>query len=98
MTTMDMVEELDTLIRFLERSTSVNAHIGISLQAMALTREYEVGKDSSMESKMYDHPFFSYFQQTSTDMHSQYPLRKMALLEALQAYKRYLAPKRAMDT
>ncbi len=97
MTTMEAIEELDNLVQLLEDSTSSTGHVGVALQAMALSKEYETAKDSQAGSQMYNNPFYNYFQQASGDMHSQYPIRKMALLEALQAYKRYLSPKRASN-
>lgn len=97
MTTMDVIEELDHLIKLLQKNTSPMGHIGISLEAMALCKDYELSKESSTIDQLYYHPFYTYFQQVSNDMHTQYPLRKMTLLESLEGYRRYLAPKRAAD-
>lgn len=97
MTTMEVIEEIDTLIELLTDTTTTTGHVGIALQAMALAKEYAVSKDSSAGNQMYNDPFYSYFQQASGDLHAQYPLRKMALLDALNAYKRYLSPKRASN-
>ena len=94
MTVMEAIEELDNLIQLLEETTSSTGHVGVALQAMALSKEYETAKDSNAGNQMYNNPFYNYFQQASGDMHSQYPIRKMALLEALTAYKRYISPKR----
>jgi len=97
MTTMEAIEELDNLIQLLEETNTSTGHVGVALEAMALSKEYETAKDSQASNQMYNNPFYNYFQQASGDMHSQYPIRKMALLEALKAYKRYLSPKRAND-
>lgn len=95
MTTMEVIEELDSLIELLDETTSSTGHIGIALQAMAVAKEYATSKDNTAGNQMYNDPFYNYFQQASGDLHAQYPLRKMALLEALKAYKRYLSPRRA---
>lgn len=97
MTTMEVIEELDILIQLLDETTSSTGHVGIALQAMAISKEYATAKDSAAGNQMYNDPFYNYFQQASGDLHAQYPLRKMALLEALKAYKRYLSPKRASN-
>jgi hypothetical protein len=97
MTTMDVIEELDILIQLLDETTSPTGHVGIALQAMAVAKEYAVAKDSAAGNQMYNDPFYNYFQQASGDLHAQYPLRKMALLDALTAYKRYLSPRRASN-
>ncbi len=95
MTTMEVIEEIDGLIELLSESTTSTGHIGVALQAMVIAKEYATAKDSSAGNQMYNDPFYSYFQQASGDLHAQYPIRKMALLEALRAYKRHLSPKRA---
>lgn len=97
MTIMEAMEELDELIQLLTDSTSSTGHVGVALQAMALARDYTISKDSAAGNQMYNDPFYSYFQQASGDLHAQYPIRKMALLEALTAYKRNIAPKRASN-
>lgn len=97
MTTMEVIEELDILIQLLNEITSSTGHVGIALQAMAVSKEYAVAKDSAAGNQMYNDPFYNYFQQASGDLHAQYPLRKMALLDALTAYKRYLSPRRASN-
>ena len=97
MTTMEMIEEIDSLIQLLEETVTSTGHVGVALQAMALSKEYATAKDSAAGNQMYNDPFYSYFQQASGDLHAQYPLRKMALLEALKAYKRHLSPKRASN-
>ena len=94
---MDVIEELDILIKLLNETTSSTGHVGVALQAMAVAKEYAVAKDSAAGNQMYNDPFYNYFQQASGDLHAQYPLRKMALLEALIAYKRYLSPRRASN-
>ncbi|CAA6811323.1 MAG: Unknown protein [uncultured Aureispira sp.] len=97
MTTMEVIEELDILINLLTETTNAMGHVGIALQAMAVSKEYEIAKDAAAANQMYNDPFYNYFQQASGDLHAQYPLRKMALLEALVAYKRYLSPRRASN-
>lgn len=94
---MEVIEELDALIKLLDETTTSTGHVGIALQAMAVSKEYATAKDSSASNQMYNDPFYNYFQQASGDLHAQYPLRKMALLEALKAYRRYLAPRRASN-
>jgi hypothetical protein len=96
MTITDLMEEIDELIQLLSESTTSAGHVGIALQAMAISKEYAVSKDSAAGNQMYNDPFYAYFQQASGDLHAQYPLRKNALLEALKAYKRQLSPKRAL--
>lgn len=95
MTATEAIEELDSLIKLLEETTTSTGHIGIALEAMNLAREYTMAKDSAAGNQMYNDPFYSYFQQASGDLHTQYPVRKLALLEAMKAYKRQISPKRA---
>lgn len=97
MTTMEVIEEIDDLIQLLSETTTSTGHIGVALQAMVIARDYAIAKDSAAGNQMYNDPFYSYFQQASGDLHAQYPIRKMALLEALQAYKRQLSPRRASN-
>jgi hypothetical protein len=94
---MEVIDEIDDLIKLLEESTTSTGHVGIALQAMVISKDYATAKDSAAGNQMYNDPFYAYFQQASGDLHAQYPLRKMALLDALAAYRRQLAPKRASN-
>ena len=89
MTKQDLIEEIEGLIHLLESNTSTTAHVGISLQAMATIKDFQLSQDDA-DDKLHANPFYSYFQTAANDMHSQYPLRKNAVMEALVAYKRYI--------
>ncbi|MGB0522830.1 MAG: hypothetical protein ACPGJS_07710 [Flammeovirgaceae bacterium] len=90
MTTAEVIENINGLIHLQGENTNPTGHVGICLQTMAVIKDFEIAKDSNAAEKLYSHPFYNYFQQASNDIHTQYPLRKMAVLEALNGYKRYL--------
>ncbi len=95
MTIQDLVEEIDKLMAQLDQVTTQTGHVGISLHATALLKDYLTEEDPENANRLYNDPFYSYFQGASNDLHTQYPIRKMALMEALIAYKRYISPGRA---
>lgn len=92
MTIPEVIDEIDGLCHLLEQQSTATAHVGICLQAMAVIKDFEVSNNTSKaEPNLYNHPFYNFFSQASNDIHTQYPLRKMAVLDALAGYKRYLS-------
>ncbi|MDQ3193334.1 MAG: hypothetical protein M3Q58_17255 [Bacteroidota bacterium] len=91
MTTNQVIDNISKLTALLDQVNNSFNHVGVALQAMEIVKEYEVAKDKAAANNLYNNAFYSYFQQASNDMHSQFPLRKLALLDALEAYKRHLS-------
>jgi hypothetical protein len=88
-----LITEIDNLNQRLFNITESTGHIGIALQAMAIVKDYLVATSPEAVYNLHSDPFYVYFQTKANDMHTQYPLSKMAVREALEGYKRYLEGK-----
>ena len=90
MTKANTIKQFSELIKLLDKASDGTAHVGVALQASAHIKDYLASTDEDAADQIYNDPFYSYFQNATNDLHSQYPIQKMAVLNALEAYKRYL--------
>ena len=85
-----LIEKLNDAKTQLESVQDSTAHVGIALELTAYVREYMMDASPEMADRIYDDPFFAYFQNASHDTHTQFPIRKMSMLSAITGYIRYL--------
>lgn len=90
MTKAKTVKQFTELIKLLEKVSDGTGHVGIALQASAYVKDYLVSMHPDAGDQPYNDPFYAYFQSATTDLHTQYPIQKMAVKNALEGYKRYL--------
>jgi hypothetical protein len=91
MSTRELINEINDLNILLEAVMDGLGHVGIALQITALIKDYLVSNDPDANNNLYSDPFYNYFQQAANDVHSQYPVRKMAMRSAIEGYVRYLS-------
>ncbi|MCP4458937.1 MAG: hypothetical protein GY816_13080 [Cytophagales bacterium] len=90
MTKAQTIKQFNTLIKLLDKVSDGTGHIGIALQASAYIKDYLTSTNPDAADQLYNDPFYSYFQNATNDLHSPYPIQKMAMLNVLEGYKRYL--------
>ena len=91
MTKAKTVKQINELIKLLDKVSDGTGHVGIALQASAHIKDYLTSSNPDVADQLYNDPFYSYFQNATNDLHSQYPIQKMAVKNALEGYKRYLS-------
>ena len=91
MTKAKTIKQFNELIKLLDKVTDATGHVGIALQATAYIKDYILGNFPDLSDQLYNDPFYSYFQNVTNDLHSPFPIQKMAVKNALEGYKRYLS-------
>ncbi len=90
MTKANTIKQFKELVKLLEKVTDATGHVGIALQAIAYIKDYITANNPDMTDQLYNDPFYSYFQNVTNDLHSQFPIQKMAVKNALEGYLRYI--------
>ncbi|MCI5056074.1 MAG: hypothetical protein MRY83_08200 [Flavobacteriales bacterium] len=91
MSTRELINELNDLNILLEAVMDGTGHVGIALQIAALIKDHTHHNDPDAENNLYSNPFYNFFQNAANDVHTQYPIKKLALRSAIEGYVRYLS-------
>lgn len=97
MTESDCIQKLENFEKRLKDVETPTGHIGICLELVAMIKDFTEAQSSDDDgyrgNDLYQNPFYAYFNDSSRDMHTQFPIRKLALLSAIDGYKRHLEGK-----